>query len=994
MSSLAKSDGSSMRGETVVLPICSSNETYFGPYRLLQLVNIGGMGEVYLAEDVRLGREIALKMLPEQYTKSAIRVQRFVREAKSASALNHPNIITIFDIGEANGKHYLVTEYIKGQTLRQLLAKPLGLAMALDVGIQLACALNATHEAGIIHRDIKPENVMVRPDGLVKVLDFGIAKLVEAPWSLSPAEWEQEDTVILSEYTTNLDILLTTADTKGEMTIPGTLLGTVAYMSPEQLRGEIVDARSDIFSLGVLLYELIAGVQPFSGKTQADKIAAILEHTPAPLADYLPEVPAELESIIGKALVKDRDFRHQDIKDFLAELKRLKEGLEFQEHLKQSGHYELYAPEAEAKVPDRRWLRLLARSTAAALVITLSVATGLNWPSHRAAALSDTDTIVLADFINTTGDPIFEGTLRQALASQLEQSPFLRLLPEDRIRQTLSLMDKPNDTRLSRQVACEVCMRSASRATIEGSISGLGSQYELELKAVDCQSLNTLAAIRATANGKEQVLRELGQAAAKLREQLGESLVSVQKYDAPTENVTTRSLEALQAYCQGYHRMNVDADYKSAIPFFEKAAARDPNFAMAYALLATAYSNNGDRIRAAFFSREAFALRQRVSEREGFYIKSTYEKYVTNNLEDCRKIYEQWAEIYPRDDTPVGNLGDIYSIRGEYEMALSSYQQGLRLDPGSGIAYGNLLSVYLKLNRLDEAKAVIHEAQARHLDFLELHRALYLIHFLENNQGGMKDEAALMIENPGWAPTGFYLESETAAYGGQFVRARESAKRALDDLRSAGRNEETGWYLAQAALRETLVGNETLARSQAEEALNLSGHQSVLALYALSMGLAGDRAKAARIADDLSRRFPENTSLQLYFLPMIRGAAAGQGAQGAKVPGALDVSAPYGLGSISYIILYPVYLRGLSCLANRKGAAAAAEFQIILDNPGLVGNELIGALAHLGLGRAYAMTGDAARARTAYQDFFALWKEADPDVPVLKQARAEYAKLG
>ena len=979
--------------QTLLLPACEMGQTDYGPYRLLSRLSAGGMGEVFLAEDTRLGRKIALKMLLEQFTQDATRVRRFMQEAKAASALNHPNIITIFDIGEANGKHYMATEYIQGETLRQQMASPVTIAAALNIGVQIAGALKAAHDAGIIHRDIKPENVMVRPDGLVKVLDFGIAKLVEQPPIAMSADSDCREAPAADAYATQYDPGLGPPDVTVEGTATGVILGTVTYMSPEQLRGQKLDARTDIFSLGVLLYEVVAGVPPFVGQTKADRIAAILAHEPAPLTDHRPDAPAELEPIIGKALHKDRDLRYQDVKDLLDDLKALKEDLEFKAKLQRSGQSQGLDRRAAMNAFGWRWRRSLVTSVAAIMIAVAIITAGLYGFSHRHTALADTGLVVLPDFTNTTGDSIFDETLRQGLAAQLEQSPFLKLLSDDAIAQTLALMSKSADARLTYQLAREVGQRTGSLATIEGSISGFGGRYELRLKAVDCRNDDVLAEVKATAGDKEQVLPELGKAAAKLREKLGESLASVEKYDVPAENVTTSSLEALQAYGLGYRMMNVNADYKGATPFFDKAIDLDPNFAMAYALLAADYGNSGDSIRAAENARKAFELRQRVSARERFHIESAYEYYVTNDLEATRKIYEQWAGTYPHDDVPQTNLGNIYSTLGEYEKALSAYQQGLRLDPGSGIGYGNLLSVYIKLNRLDEAKATIQEAQARSLDFFNMHRGLYMIYFLQNDSAGMEREAAIMINKPAWMATAFYLESETAAYRGQFSRARELARRAVEDLRRAGRDESAGSHLAQAALREALAGNFAMAKGEAEEALNFSDNSSVQAVSAAAMGLAGDSARAARMADDLAQRFPENTAIQFYNLPMIRGAVAMRGGNSAKAVEAFAAGEPYEMGSIGYLLLYPVYLHGEAYLAARQGAAAAAEFQKILGHPGLVGNEPIGALAHLGLGRAYAMTGDFNHARTAYQDFLVLWKNADPDIPILKQARAEYARL-
>lgn len=994
MSSLPESHEQAITGVTIILPARKYDEIRVGPYRLINKLGAGGMGEVYLAEDARLGRNIALKMLPAQFTQDAYRVRRFVREAKAASALNHPNIITIFDIGEADGDNYIATEYIQGQTLRQQMLAPVTIAMALNVGIQMASALNAAHEAGIIHRDIKPENIMLRPDGLVKILDFGIAKLIERH---AAADSENQEMQALNEYATMFDPNLSTPEWKTEGTAPGIILGTVTYMSPEQLRGQKIDARSDIFSLGIVLYEVIVGTPPFSGLSQADKIAAILEHEPEPLTDHQPDAPPELERIVSKALRKDRDSRYQYVKDMLADLKALKEELEFQQKLERSGQDGAHDHLHVTKTFRRQRWRLVIATAAVVVVMGMAlVVASLYWGSHHPVPLTDKDTVVLADFINTTGDPVFDATLRQGLASQLEQSPFLKLLSDDRIAQALSLIAKPKDARLTQQLACQVCQRTASKATIEGSISGLGSHYELQLQAVDCRSGDVLVEIRATADGKQEVLKQLGKAAANLRERLGESLALVQKYDAPVEHVTTGSLEALQAYSLGY-KSHVKADFAGATPLLERAVSLDPNFAMAYSRLAANYSTIGDTVRTVENSRKAYELRQRVSERERFYIESNYQSNVIEKVEVARKIYELWAQTYPRDSAPRNGLRNIYSILGEHEKGLLAIQESLRLDPGNATGFANLISSYIALNRLDEASVAIQEAQSQNLDSPNIHARMYLICFLQNDSAGMEREATLLINKPGWESFALYLESETAACMGKFSRARELARRVIDSLQLAGKKEAASSFQAQAALREALAGNLTLARHQAEHALRLSDNKYVQAVSAIALGLVGDSAKATRLADYLAQHFPENTSLQFHYLPMIRGAVAMQGGNSAKAIEALAVAAPYEMGipkNIHLLTLYPVYLRGQVYLAAHQGASAAALFQKILDHPGLVGNELIGALAHLGLARAYAIAGDATRARTAYQDFLVLWKDADPHIPILRQARAEYGQLG
>ncbi len=554
-------------------------------------------------------------------------------------------------------------------------------------------------------------------------------------------------------------------------------------------------------------------------------------------------------------------------------------------------------------------------------------------------------------------------------------------------------MSQSKDARLTRELAREVCQRTASAATIEGSISSLGSQYVVGLKAVNCRNGDVLADEQATASGKEQVLKALGEAATKIREKLGESLASVQKYDAPAESVTTQSIEALQAYSLGYQAQMVKNDSSSAISLFQRAISLDPNFAMAYARLGTNYNNLRQTARAAESTRKAYDLRERVSEREKLYIVSHYDNFVTGDLEAARKTYELWAQTYPRDDVPPGNLGVIYISLGDYDKALAATQEMIKIESGSGLSYSNLVSTYVQVNRLDEARATAQEAQAHNLDNPLIHFNLYSIDFLQHDAAGMEHEANALMGKPGFEDLMLETESHTAAYGGQFAKARDLTRRASDSTQRADQKETAAAYLAEGAAREALVGNMGPAKQQAQAALALSDGRSVEAMSAIALGLAGDAAQATRLAADLAKRFPEDTLVQFEYLPMIHAATALEGGNAAKAIEALAPAAQYELGSISGVTLYPVYLRGEAYLAAHQGSAAAAEFQKIVDHPGIRPTFAVHSLAKLELGRTYVTTGEASKARGEYQDFFALWKDADPDLPILKEARAEYAKL-
>jgi tetratricopeptide (TPR) repeat protein len=613
----------------------------------------------------------------------------------------------------------------------------------------------------------------------------------------------------------------------------------------------------------------------------------------------------------------------------------------------------------------------------------------------RPAKLSDKDVVVLADFTNSTGDPVFDDALRQGLSSQLEQSPFLNLLSDERIAQTLSLMAQPKDSRLTRERAREVCQRTASVAVLHGAIAQVGTQYLLTLKAINCSNGESLGSAQEQATDKNHVLDALGKVASKIRNQLGESLASVQKYDAPAENVTTPSLEALKAYSLGYQAMVLKSDYAAAIPLFQRAISLDPNFAMAYARLGTSYSDVNETDRAAETVRRAYELRKRVSEREEFYIAEHYEILVTGNLEAARKVDELSAQTYPRD-TSFTNLGLIYSELGDYDKALAAFQDALRFNLETGNRYANLVSGYVQLNRLDEAKATAGEAQRHHIDYPDVHVNLYWVAFLEHDAAGMEREAAGMMGKPGHEDQMLNYEADTALYGGQLAKARVLTRRAVEAAQKVDEEEAPALYQADAAVREALVGNADLAKQQARAALKLSNDRDAEALSAIALVLAGDSAQASRLADDLGRRFPQDTIVQSNYLPVIHAAALLRGNDYGKATEVLAAAAPRELGgniqSLNFV-LYPVYLRGKAYLAAKQGVAAAAEFQKILDHPGVARSEPIGALARLELGRAFALSGDMIKAKAAYQEFLTLWKDADPDIPVLKQAKAEYFKL-
>jgi eukaryotic-like serine/threonine-protein kinase len=657
------------------------------------------------------------------------------------------------------------------------------------------------------------------------------------------------------------------------------------------------------------------------------------------------------------------------------------------------GNREMPRKFREAKVARSTKLWKIA---VAALLVILIVAGGLYYYSRQSKALTDKDTILLADFTNTTGDSVFDGTLRQGLASQLEQSPFLSFISDQRIAQTLALMSQPKDARLTPELARQVGQRIGSAASIEGSISMLGSEYVVGLKAVNCRTGDLLAQEQVTANGKDQVLKTLADAATRLRRKLGESLASIQKHDALPEDVTTPSLDALQAYALGIKAIDITNDYLVAIPFFQRAASLDPNFAAAYLQLAESYQPQGEIGLAAENARKAYALRDRTSDHEKLRISSFYEYIVTGNLEAARRSYGLLAQTYPRDEEAQLVLWLIHIAFGNYDKAYAAAQEGFKINPASSNNYVSLIYALQWLNRLDESKATAQDAHVKNLDSPWTPLILYVIDFLEQNTAEMQRNAVAAMGTPGVEDQMLFLESETAACSGEFTKSRELTRRAVDSARRAQEKETAAEYLGHNALREAIVGSSAVAKEDAQSAIAEINGKNAEGFSAIAFALTGDAANANRLIDDLGKRFSQDTVVQFEYLPMARAGLALATGNTTNAIAALTVTSPYELGHTNNnftFALYPVYLRGESYLAAKDGSAAITEFQKILDHSGVVGNEPIGALARLGLGRAYALSGDSTKAKTAYQDFFALWKNADPDVPILKEAKAECAKL-
>jgi serine/threonine protein kinase/tetratricopeptide (TPR) repeat protein len=979
--------------------------TSISRYRILQKLGAGGMGEVYLAEDTKLGRKVALKLLSEELTHNRDRLSRFDQEAYAASALNHPNILTIYEMGDEGGRHYIATEFIDGITLRKRLGgQPMDLTEILDIAIQITGALEEAHAAGIIHRDIKPENVMIRKNGHVKVLDFGLAKLMDRS-----SEGEQTDTEAVTRAFVQTDA--------------GVVMGTSLYMSPEQARGKVVDARSDIWSLGVILYEMATGRAPFTGETKTDVIVAIAKSEPPPLARFAPGLPPEFEWVVMKALRKSVDERYQTIKELESDLKKLKQKVVFQTELERSmgperlssmttfGDTEVphhsshlsFQTSVPATMHSTSTVQSASQTrassveyifegikrhklTAAVIAVAVALLVGGIWFlgfRRPTPALTDKDHILLADFVNTTDDPVFDSTLKQALAVQLRQSPYLDILSEDRVRDALKFMEKSPDERVTREIAREICERLGIKAMLIGTISGVGNRYVITLDALNAQTGDTIASDQTEAANKEQVLKSLGEAASRLREKLGENLASIQKHDAPIEQVTTSKLEALRYYSLGLEQHS-SGRYDDAIPLYEHAIKVDQRFAIAYARLATCYNVKKKPELARAASSKAYEYRDRASEREKLYVEWNYFGAVTGEMDKAAEALDVWKRTFPRDWEPHHLLAVRYNLTGPFEEAIKEASEAVRLNPKEAKAHSNLANGFIGLNRFEDGKQVLRNALGQKMETDSMHQHLYHLAFVNGDAAGMKEQLDWAASSKS---SGYLLnvwQAHAAGFYGKLAEANQFTDKAVDNNRDAAPQ-----LLSQQAMRAATFRDCGKVSALTSKALSFSRDLLYLENSANALAACGQAAAAQSLVNEMQKGFPHDTLLNSVWIPLIRAQLELSRGNGAQAVQLLESARKYDV----YGDYWPQYVRAQAYAKQGNGVQAATEFKNILDHRGWYPLSPVYALAHLGYARASQQSGDTAKARKAYQDFFDLWKNADATLPFVAEARQEYDKL-
>jgi serine/threonine protein kinase/DNA-binding winged helix-turn-helix (wHTH) protein/tetratricopeptide (TPR) repeat protein len=979
-------------------------------HRVLEIIGGGGMGVVYRAEDLKLGRQVALKFLPEELGSEPQALERFSREARAASSLDHPNICPIYEFGEHEGRPFMVMQLLQGQTLRDRLAaveRGLPLAEVLDIGIQVSDGLQAAHEKGIIHRDIKPANIFLTSKGVIKILDFGVAKLVaSAEAAETPADLSSRAEVAAATGVEGSAVCFgfRTADPStarplvpqqmrdGEergrsaqddsirvvdatLTRTGLAMGTAGYMSPEQVRGEKLDARTDIFSFGLVLYEMSTGQRAFTGETAAVVHDAILNSSPNPARELNPALPPRFVTTINKALEKDRRQRYQSAAEMRAALKQLN------------------TKNSRTVLTPWKWY------AAAALLIAAVVAGSLYRRARKTVKLTQTDTIVLAHVVNNTGDTVIDDALDYPLLRKVAESPYITVLYPSKVVDTLRLMkvpnisyiDAPQTPKLTPELAREVCVRSDSRAFVTAYIANTGNAYNIALNALDCHSGKTLAKVERQTNDRNQIVKTLGAAGYQLRRQVGEPEDSLTRFNTPLENETSWSLESLQALSQA-QRLRAEQSDAVALPQYKRAVELDPNLVVAYLNLAGIYYQSGESPLAASNATTAFNLRDRLSQRSRWFVEAVYYD-VTGELEKANATYIQWEQTFPADVNAHKNRTDSLDKLGQLEQATAEAREEVRLLPNVG-AYTKLLGQLLFTDRLEEAKVIFEEARARGIDGLSLREERYLLAFLQGDNRAMQEQISWAMAIPEGKTWALLQPGDIATYHGRFRAAQNlySVAQSYSHWPAASPPDEV---LSHTALVYAETGNPVRARQAAEHAVSAGPNSTSKGLVALILARAGAVEEAESIAKSLDQEFPPNTLVQNFELPAIRAAIELHRGQPARAIEILQSALPYdfALPADSFEPLYPAYLRGLAYLHLGRSREAAVEFQKIVDHPGIVQDLVTAPLSRMQLARVQVMMGDKAAARNSYQDFLTLWKDADPDIPIYRQAKAEYAKL-
>lgn len=935
-----------------------------GHYEIRALLGAGGMGEVYLAQDTKLDREVAVKLLPAEVAANLDRMRRFTREAKAASALNHPNIITIHEVGQSDSGEFIVTEFIDGQTLRQQMqGAPMPLGEVLDISTQVARALLAAHAAGIVHRDIKPENIMLRSDGIVKVLDFGIAKLTD--------ELPSDSTISTAPSFINTE--------------PNRILGTASYMSPEQARGTPVDARSDVFSLGVVIYEMVTGCLPFVGSTSTDVLAAIQgDQESAPLGQHRKSVPAELEQIISRALRKNRNERYQTIKALLTDLTDFARQLELETRMGRGSAAGLPLRSTTGHLDPLRRQGRKAIVFSALIVAAAALAYFSYFKPSRAPVLTDQDTILIADFENKTGDTDFDGTLRQALVMQVEQSPFFTVFSDARVKETLSYMKRSPAERLLPEIAREICQREGLKAMLTGSIAPLGAHYFLTLEAIDPRTGEALARTQTEVESKERVLSALGDATTELRQKLGESLTSIEKFDARLEQATTSSLEALKDFSLAMGQTGPDA-LATKTALYKRAIELDPTFALAYARLSLIYVRSQQVALAIEAARKAFELKDRVSEWERFDISIRYYQLVTVEWDKVVEVANLWITTYPKSPQPYNILATHFRWSGQYERAIEAANQAISRPPAFVSEYENLGQSLMGLNRFREAQDAFESALAQKLESDKIRKGLYMLAFINGDAPAMQRQ----LDALGTQPTNLASswEAETAAFAGQSQRAKELFRRAVDLRRAKG---VAAQYASEEFLWSATFGQCRQKESKAWQTLALGNIRASFDTIGLGLALCGETELLRGLIAEAKQREPKHTFISGLYLSIIESAAALKANKPALALQTLETPNQYEHAAG----FWPRYLRGQAYLRLKRGTEAATEFQNILDHRGQDPLAPLYPLAHLGLARATALAGDSVASRKAYDAFFTLWKDADARLPLVLDAKEEYQRIG